>query len=329
MLPEAAGQFPARIRLGDRGVIDEPTRVGHELSFRVVDREDCPPRHRAASREVAAAEVLALFLFEASGGEIRMPKGDVLQLEPEHLVHDGLFARFRHDGPRRRGKLLARKRSEPSNQEHARLTRFDPLWKPMGEVSRLHPSPTPPIAMTSRDIKDHIDGQILGLMLSVPKADTRDGTARAVLQALRPYLKKPAGHSLLAGHVSALLKLRRAVLHFRKNEIHIRKQMHTVRGKCPFRLSYDEINNFTKLRYHGLAAKADRRGYWLLTTRGGQFLRGELSIPETVITFANAVAGHTGPLIHISKFAPLVPEFDKLTYTESKPAPRPTQSIFA
>ena len=35
--------------------------------------------------------------------------------------------------------------------------------------------------MTSRDVKDTIEGQILHLMLSVPKQDTpdREGTARA------------------------------------------------------------------------------------------------------------------------------------------------------
>jgi hypothetical protein len=124
------------------------------------------------------------------------------------------------------------------------------------------------------------------------------------------------------------MKLRKAVLHYGRNEIHIRKHMADCLG-APFQLSKDEWSNFTKLRYHGLAAKCDRRGYWLLTKRGSDFLKGEVSIPQTVVTFANRVAGHDGTLIHISRFRPLIPEFDKLTYSEEKPAPKPTIPLFA
>ncbi len=182
--------------------------------------------------------------------------------------------------------------------------------------------------MTPRAIKDQIESEILHVMLSVPRQDTRDGTARAVVQALRPYLLQPAAHRLLSGHVSALMKLRKAVLHYGRNEIHIRKQMADCLG-APFQLTKDEWSNFTKLRYHGLAAKTERRGYWLLTKRGGQFLRGEISIPETVITFANHVAGHDGPDIHIKVFARAIPEFDKLTYTEKTADVTPTLPLFA
>jgi hypothetical protein len=75
---------------------------------------------------------------------------------------------------------------------------------------------------------------------------------------------------------------------------------------APFQLTKDEWSN-TKLRYHGLAAECDRRGYWLLTKRDSDFLTGEVSTPETVITFANHVAGHHGQVIHISWFKPLIP----------------------
>lgn len=181
--------------------------------------------------------------------------------------------------------------------------------------------------MTSRDIKNATEGQIIGLMLSIPKQETREATARAVVAAIRPYLKKPSKHPLLAGHVSALLKLRRATLHYGKRELHLRKDLPPG---SPFGLTFDEVANASKLRFHGLIAKVERRrGYWLVTHRGFQFLNGEISIPETVVTFANHVAGHDGKDIHISRYIPLIPAFNDLTYTERKPAPIPTISLFA
>jgi 5-methylcytosine-specific restriction endonuclease McrA len=43
--------------------------------------------------------------------------------------------------------------------------------------------------MNSRDVKDTIEGQILHLMLSIPKQDTREAELRAWLHVLRPYLR--------------------------------------------------------------------------------------------------------------------------------------------
>lgn len=134
-------------------------------------------------------------------------------------------------------------------------------------------------------------------------------------------------HALLSGHVSALLKLHRAVLHYGRNAIHIRNEMADCPG-APFQLTRDEWSNFSKLRYHGLAAKTDRLGYWLLTTRGTQFLKREITLPETVLTFRNRVVGHEGRTMGINHFRPLIPEFDRLTYSEEKVSPRTTQPLF-
>jgi hypothetical protein len=123
------------------------------------------------------------------------------------------------------------------------------------------------------------------------------------------------------------MKLRRAVLHYGRNAIHIRNEMADCPG-APFQLSRDEWSNFSKCRYHGLVAKTDHLGYWLLTERGGQFLRGEISIPETVLTFRNRVVGHEGRPVGVIHFRPLIPEFDKLTYSEGKASPRQTQPLF-
>lgn len=52
----------------------------------------------------------------------------------------------------------------------------------------------------------------------------------------------------------------------------------------------------TKLRFHGLIAKdkvnGKWNGHWLITKRGGEFLRGEISIPQKVQTFRNRVIDH-------------------------------------
>lgn len=65
-----------------------------------------------------------------------------------------------------------------------------------------------------------------------------------------------------------------------------------------FELTKDERANWTKLRFHGLIAKCKdekgghRRGWWLITKRGAQFLRGELAIPVRVLTYRNHVIDH-------------------------------------
>src|SRR5690242_20376386 len=64
-------------------------------------------------------------------------------------------------------------------------------------------------------------------------------------------------------------------------------------GKNEFRLqdlglTVNAHNNAQKLRYHALIAKIDEQpGKWLITARGGQFLRGEIAVPMTVHTFRN------------------------------------------
>src|SRR5882724_5163312 len=59
------------------------------------------------------------------------------------------------------------------------------------------------------------------------------------------------------------------------------------------RLTNNESHNFQKLRFHGLIAHADdenpRSGYWLITKRGGAFLRGEITVPKRVLVFRNHV----------------------------------------
>jgi len=71
-------------------------------------------------------------------------------------------------------------------------------------------------------------------------------------------------------------------------------------------LSNSAYTNLYKLRYHGLLAKHKvngewHKGEWLITRRGGQFLRGELAIPFRVQTFRNKVIGHDSETVTLAQ----------------------------
>lgn len=71
-------------------------------------------------------------------------------------------------------------------------------------------------------------------------------------------------------------------------------------------LPYRLTSQRTKLRQHGLIAKyKDDAGHhvantWLITKKGGDFLRG-VAIPEKVVVFDNQVIGHDGKMVTIDR----------------------------
>lgn len=95
-------------------------------------------------------------------------------------------------------------------------------------------------------------------------------------------LMKKHWHSLTLGLVGALVKIKTAVI--TKNE----NRVHPVRD---VELTNNERNNLSKLRYHALIAKSGR-GYWLLTRRGSEFLKGKVAIPKRVLTWRNKVVDY-------------------------------------
>jgi hypothetical protein len=110
-------------------------------------------------------------------------------------------------------------------------------------------------------------------------------------------------HTLNPGLVSVLIKCIQFVHDHNKNEFHLQRDLH---------LNVNEFSNFTKLRFHALVAKVDDKpGCWLITSRGGQFLRGEIAVPHRVKTFRNRVLEHSPELIHIDQLKGKVPEFEK------------------
>jgi hypothetical protein len=130
-------------------------------------------------------------------------------------------------------------------------------------------------------------------------------------------------HSLAAMYVEALFKLRAAVRHYDRNSIHIRHEMYAAKGS-PFQLTTDQWSNFGKLRYFGLAHHAGKEnpksGKWLLTDRGGAFLRGDIAIPRKVFTFRGHPVDSPEPVkpVHILEYRKELPSFE--TYYDFKPA---------
>lgn len=100
---------------------------------------------------------------------------------------------------------------------------------------------------------------------------------------------------LTTGLVNTLVKFRQAVVDAGKNSVN------------PSRISsltHGEKANFQKLRFHGLVAKVEKdgehiHGQWLLTRRGGLFLRGDESVPKAVFVFRNRVEKHDIEYINI------------------------------
>ncbi len=79
---------------------------------------------------------------------------------------------------------------------------------------------------------------------------------------------------------------------FRKFALQVRDHNNKVHIRRDVTLTITENNNFQKLRYWGLVAKYKEMGnhiagYWVLTKRGGEFLRGEITLPKKVKTEDN------------------------------------------
>ena len=94
-------------------------------------------------------------------------------------------------------------------------------------------------------------------------------------------------HRMSKGLANSLIKFKQEVIKRNRNKIHIKDEVLFTKS---------EYNNFQKLRYHGMVAKCidpitkkHEAGYWLLTRRGNQFVKNQLSIPMSVQTFRNKI----------------------------------------
>jgi hypothetical protein len=111
---------------------------------------------------------------------------------------------------------------------------------------------------------------------------------------------------LSPGLVECLIKAIQAVHRKNQNRFHWHRDLS---------LTPNESHNFQKLRYHALVAHYEKedaeRGEWLITARGGEFLRGETSVPKAVLVFRNHVQEHAKELVHIDEFRGKVSLFQK------------------
>lgn len=114
-------------------------------------------------------------------------------------------------------------------------------------------------------------------------------------------------HTLTPGLVNNLVAMIAVVKQKGINQVHLQRELN---------LSKNEYNNFQKLRYHALIAKCYDRlgnhkpGYWLITDRGGKFLRGEMSVPAKVKTFRNKVVDHDLDTVNIRDYRGKVSWFE-------------------
>lgn len=109
--------------------------------------------------------------------------------------------------------------------------------------------------------------------------------------------------NMSTGLFSALIKAIHYVHRTGKNSFNISKDLTS--------LTKMQFSNFQKLRFHGLIAHdPNKKRSWLITKRGGQFLRGEISIPASVHTYRNKVIGHSEAQVKASDFIGKMPMFE-------------------
>jgi hypothetical protein len=145
--------------------------------------------------------------------------------------------------------------------------------------------------------------------------------------------RKATWYKLQPGHLRALVKFHRAILHYGRNRIHIRKEMYDVTGDCPFRLTLDELTNFSFLRTFALVHHADlnpRSGYWLMTELGARFLKGEKVVhTRKLISNGQIIERDQASLKHIGEFKGKLPDYPKsFEYVILPLTPPTTGSLF-
>jgi hypothetical protein len=94
-------------------------------------------------------------------------------------------------------------------------------------------------------------------------------------------------HKLTPGLIFTLAKIYKKVSDKKENIVRMQE----------LDLNHSEYGNFQKLRFHALIAKYKingvwKKGEWLLTKRGAEFLKGQIEIPFRVQTFRNKIVAY-------------------------------------
>lgn len=155
-----------------------------------------------------------------------------------------------------------------------------------------------------------------------PNNDTIKLTADEIADLYR--ITRPADkHRLTTGLVRILLNIHKTVQVKGRNDIHVNREVPEVCGPQ----AYHQLSNTTKLRFHGLIAKVKDKdgnhvkGHWLITKRGGEFLRGEIDLPEFAHTQKNKVIDHSGNLVSMARLKLQPVEFEHREDIQHAPAP--------
>lgn len=136
------------------------------------------------------------------------------------------------------------------------------------------------------------------------------------------------------GLVVALRRFALAVEERNVNCIHPRRDL----AGTPYDLSHEGHSNFQKLRLHGLVVQCDKdyvrrlrpdaprnkqgkpmlSGYWLITRRGGAFLRGEPIAHSVIVLHGHPIATYpqdgTTTMRDFNLENVSLPHFDDITY---------------
>ena len=118
--------------------------------------------------------------------------------------------------------------------------------------------------------------------------------------------------SITPGIMNALRKLIRSVREKGVNEVHLVKDT---------KLTHNEINNITRLRFHGLVAKCyegtgeekkRKSGYWLVTKRAADFIKGDIQLPVSVTVFNDRIVSKSETYVTIAEVMGSTPYFDTI-----------------
>lgn len=112
-------------------------------------------------------------------------------------------------------------------------------------------------------------------------------------------------HRLTPGLVDTLIKAHEVIVAKNENKV----------TRDELDLGNSAYTNLYKLRYHALLVKNIvagewHKGEWIITKRGGQFLRGQTSIPFRVQTFRNKIVAKDERLVDIKKVLGTEPYFE-------------------
>ena len=67
-------------------------------------------------------------------------------------------------------------------------------------------------------------------------------------------------------------------------------------------LTKSQYTNFQKLKYWKLVTSVDKtKGYWSVTPLGRDFLRGDLRIHRTAVSYRGAVHSYEGDMVYVSQ----------------------------